>query len=113
MSVCQFIYLWLSGLNYRQGYRQLVNLGIPYHDINCNNVALLGRNEDLDRKKWEGPYTREPTREIFAESERTLEELLVKLDCNPSGILLDFDHVPQSEEAESRIGCQAVSDSFR
>lgn len=51
-------------------------------------------------------------REIFAASERSLEELLVKLNRNPSGMLLDFDHVSQLEEAESRIGFQAVSDYF-
>ncbi|KAG9087787.1 hypothetical protein FS749_002647 [Ceratobasidium sp. UAMH 11750] len=74
------------------GYWRLVNKGLLHRDISDGNVLMLREGQGYHKREWKAPQaaTCKLDREM-AESEKLLQEVLARLDRDPTGMLNDFD----------------------
>ncbi|KAG9090171.1 hypothetical protein FRC07_012166 [Ceratobasidium sp. 392] len=73
------------------GYWRIVNKGLLHRDISDGNVLMLQEGQGYGYREWTAPrmaIEQDPTLE---ESERLLQNILVKLNRDPGGMLNDFD----------------------
>jgi hypothetical protein len=68
-------------------------MGILHRDISDGNVMMLRPGQSFMRREWKEGWVaqREIQDEVLAESEKKLQEVLVKLNRDPTGMLSDFD----------------------
>ncbi|KAG9091060.1 hypothetical protein FS749_000111 [Ceratobasidium sp. UAMH 11750] len=74
------------------GYWRLVNKGLLHRDISDGNVLMLREGQGYHKREWKAPQAAtcklDPE---MAESEKLLQEVLDRLDRDPTGMLNDFD----------------------
>jgi hypothetical protein len=75
------------------GYWRLFNLGYLHRDISDGNVFMLELNQQFAWKEWINPSfeVSDIEDEELRRSEEKLREVIVKLDRDPVGVLVDFD----------------------
>ncbi|CEL63075.1 hypothetical protein RSOLAG1IB_10699 [Rhizoctonia solani AG-1 IB] len=75
------------------GYWRLFNLGYLHRDISDGNVFMLEPNQKFAWKEWINPSfeVSDIEDEELRRSEEKLREVIVKLDRDPVGVLVDFD----------------------
>ncbi|KAG8687851.1 hypothetical protein FRC08_011737, partial [Ceratobasidium sp. 394] len=74
------------------GYWRLVNMGVLHRDISDGNVLMLRQGQGYNKRDWRIPRaTTNILDPKLAESESLLQEVLDRLDRDPTGMLNDFD----------------------
>ncbi|KAG9087760.1 hypothetical protein FS749_002657 [Ceratobasidium sp. UAMH 11750] len=74
------------------GYWRLVNKGLLHRDISDGNVLMLEEDYGYGEREWKVPRaTAADLHPALVESEKLLQEVLDKLDRDPTGMLNDFD----------------------
>ncbi|KAG9089330.1 hypothetical protein FS749_001423 [Ceratobasidium sp. UAMH 11750] len=74
------------------GYWRLVNKGLLHRDISDGNVLMLRDGNGYNKREWKTPRgTMSELDPGLAESERLLQEVLDRLERDPTGMLNDFD----------------------
>ncbi|KAG9100671.1 hypothetical protein FS749_013718 [Ceratobasidium sp. UAMH 11750] len=74
------------------GYWHLVNRGLLHRDISDGNVLILPAGHGYIRRWWEDQRAATNMLDpVLAKSEELLQDFLVKLNRDPSGMLHDFD----------------------
>ncbi|KAG9124467.1 hypothetical protein FRC07_011542 [Ceratobasidium sp. 392] len=73
------------------GYWRIVNKGLLHRDISDGNVLMLQEGQGYGYREWKTPRTAIEQDPTLEESERLLQNILAKLDRDPSGMLNDFD----------------------
>jgi hypothetical protein len=100
--VCSGISLgWLAN-SLILGYWRLINMGILHRDISSGNVMMLRPGQTFTRREWKenGAAEHKIQDEALVESEKKLQEVLAKLNRDPTGLLSDFDlHTTHSTAA--------------
>ncbi|KAG8693778.1 hypothetical protein FRC08_008886 [Ceratobasidium sp. 394] len=74
------------------GYWGLMNNGLFPPDINNGNVLMLKEEQEYRKREWKAP--RSTTGQLdpgLVESEKSLQEVLDRLDRAPTGMLYDLD----------------------
>jgi hypothetical protein len=68
-------------------------MGILHQHVSDGNVMMLHPGQSFTRREWkeEQAAEREIQDKVIAESEKKLQEVLVKLNRDPTGMLSDFD----------------------